>query len=64
MTTEQGMRVSSWRLLLGKPVTVVSATVLVIIAVASVTANWIAPYGVNDIEVPNALQRSKLMAAT
>jgi peptide/nickel transport system permease protein len=49
-------RVSSWRLLLGNPVTVVSASVLVVIAVAALTANWIAPYGVNDVDVPSALQ--------
>ena len=47
---------SSWRLLLANPVTVVSAAVLVIIAVAALTANWIAPYGVNDVDVPNALR--------
>jgi peptide/nickel transport system permease protein len=58
MTTaaETNTRVSSWRLLLGNPVTVVSAAMLVIIAVAALTANWIAPYGVNDVDVPNALR--------
>ena len=58
MTTaaETNTRVSSWRLLLANPVTVVSAAVLVIIAVAALTANWIAPYGVNDVDVPNALR--------
>jgi peptide/nickel transport system permease protein len=58
MTTaaETNTRVSSWRLLLANPVTVVSAAVLVIIAVAALTANWIAPYGVNNVDVPNALR--------
>ncbi len=58
MTTaaETTTRVSSWRLLLGNPVTVVSAAVLVGIAVIALTANWIAPFGVNDVNVPDALQ--------
>ncbi|MGE2733280.1 ABC transporter permease [Mycolicibacterium vaccae] len=50
------MRTSSWRLLARNPVTLVSALVLVVVAVVSVSADWIAPYGVNDINVPNALQ--------
>jgi peptide/nickel transport system permease protein len=54
--TETNTRLSSWRLMLGNPVTVVSASVLVVIAVAALTANWIAPYGVNDVDVPNALR--------
>ncbi|GAB3222753.1 ABC transporter permease [Mycolicibacterium hippocampi] len=49
-------RVSSWRLLAGNPITLISAVTLVLVAVVAVTANWIAPYGVNDVEVPNALQ--------
>ncbi|KUH83852.1 MULTISPECIES: ABC transporter permease [unclassified Mycobacterium] len=58
MTTpaEQGSRMSSLRLLLGNPVTVVSAGLLIVIAFVAVTANWIAPYGINDVDVPNALQ--------
>jgi peptide/nickel transport system permease protein len=58
MTTDadQSTRVSSWRLLLGNPVTVVSAAVLAVIVFVALTANWIAPYGVNDVDVPNALQ--------
>ena len=54
--TDTGTRVSSWRLLLGNPVTFVSATILVVIAVIALAANWIAPYGVNDVDVPDALQ--------
>jgi peptide/nickel transport system permease protein len=53
---DQNTRLSSLRLLLGNPVTVVSAALLAVILVVAVTANWIAPYGVNDVDVPNALQ--------
>ncbi|BBY42004.1 ABC transporter permease [Mycolicibacterium celeriflavum] len=53
---EQGSRMSSLRLLLGNPVTVVSAGLLIVIAFVAVTANWIAPYEINDVDVPNALQ--------
>lgn len=58
MTTTAGesARVASWRLLLRNPVTVVSAVVLVVVVFVAVTANWLAPYGVNDVDVPNALQ--------
>ncbi|MGB2919405.1 MAG: ABC transporter permease [Mycobacterium sp.] len=49
-------RVSSWRLLARNPITLISAVTLVLVAVVALTANWIAPYGVNDVEVPNALQ--------
>lgn len=52
----ENSRVSSWRLLARNPVTLVSALVLVVVAVVAVTANWIAPFGINDIDVPNALQ--------
>jgi peptide/nickel transport system permease protein len=38
------------------PVTVVSGGLLLLVAVIAVTASWIAPYGINDIDVPNALQ--------
>jgi peptide/nickel transport system permease protein len=53
---DQNTRLSSLRLLMGNPVTVVSAAVLAVIVVIAVAANWIAPYGVNDVDVPNALQ--------
>ncbi|MGH3675994.1 MAG: ABC transporter permease [Mycobacterium sp.] len=49
-------RVSSWRLLLSNPVTVISAVILVLIMFLALTASWLAPFGVNDIDVPNALQ--------
>jgi peptide/nickel transport system permease protein len=58
MTTTAGesARVASWRLLLRNPVTVVSAVVLAVVVLVAVTANWLAPFGVNDVDVPNALQ--------
>ena len=49
-------RVNAWRLLAGNPVTVLSALVLVVVVVISVAAQWITPYGVNDVDVPQALQ--------
>lgn len=49
-------RTSSLRLLMRNPVTVISAALLVVIAFVAVTANWIAPYGINDVDVPNALR--------
>jgi len=49
-------RLSTWRILLTNPVTVVSAAVLAVTVVIALTANWLAPYGINDIDVPNALQ--------
>jgi len=53
---ETNTRMSSWRLLLGNPVTVVSGAILVAIAIVALTANWVAPFGVNDVNVPDALQ--------
>ena len=49
-------RVKAWRLLAGNPVTVVSAVVLVAVVVIALTASWITPYGVNDVDVPSALR--------
>ncbi|AKS33527.1 ABC transporter permease [Mycolicibacterium goodii] len=56
MTVTEQTRVASWRLLLANPVTAVSAAVLLLVAVVALTAQWIAPFGVNDIDVPSALQ--------
>jgi peptide/nickel transport system permease protein len=53
---EEPTRISAIRLLAGNPVTVVSAVVLAIVAVVAVTAQWIVPFGINDIDVPNALR--------
>ncbi|WP_315550274.1 ABC transporter permease [Microbacterium aurum] len=49
-------RLSTWRLLLSNPVTVISGSVLVVIVLVSVLAPWIVPYGVNEIDVTRALQ--------
>ncbi|KWX22348.1 ABC transporter permease [Mycolicibacterium wolinskyi] len=56
MTTQTESRVASWRLLLSNPVTTISAVVLLAVIVVALTAQWIIPFGVNDIDVPNALQ--------
>ncbi len=55
MTVTEG-RVSSWRLLLANPVTAISAVVLVAVLFVAVAAQWITPFGINDIDVPSALQ--------
>ena len=55
-TADPSTRTSSVRLLLGNPVTVVSAVILLVIVVVALSANVIAPYGVNDVDVPNALR--------
>jgi peptide/nickel transport system permease protein len=54
--TQAATRVRSWRLLLGNPVTAVSSGVLAAVAVIAVAANWLVPYGINDVDVPSALQ--------
>lgn len=56
MTTQTESRVASWRLLLSNPVTTISAVVLLAVIVVALTAQWIIPFGVNDIDVPKALQ--------
>ncbi len=48
-------RVKSWRLLAANPLTVAAAVVLAVVVLAAVLAPWIAPYGVNQIDVANAL---------
>ncbi|WP_179472456.1 ABC transporter permease [Mycolicibacterium vinylchloridicum] len=50
------MRISNWRLLLANPVTAISAALLLAILAAALGAHWLAPAGVNDVDVPNALQ--------
>jgi peptide/nickel transport system permease protein len=52
----ESTRLSSWRLLARNPVTAVSAVVLLIVIAVAVTANWVVPYEVNDVDVPNALR--------
>ena len=53
---DESARVASWRLLLGNPVTTISAVVLVGIVVVALTARRIAPYGINKIDVADALR--------
>ncbi|BBY83113.1 ABC transporter permease [Mycolicibacterium pulveris] len=53
---DRGTRVASWRLLLRNPVTAVSAAALAVIVCVALGADWLAPYGVNDVDVPNALR--------
>lgn len=55
-TTDEAQRVRVWRLLAGNPVTVVSTVILIAVVIIALTAPWIAPYGVNDVDVPQALQ--------
>ena len=52
---EQGTRVPWWRLLLGNPVTALATAVLLVIAFVAVAAEWIAPYGINKVDVSDAL---------
>ena len=52
----ESTRVASWRLLLRNPVTVLSAAALAVVVFVAVTATWINPFAVNDVDVPNALQ--------
>jgi peptide/nickel transport system permease protein len=54
--TAETTRVASWRLLLRNPVTVVSAVVVGVVVFVAVAATWIAPFGVNDVDVPSALR--------
>ncbi|MHA3020484.1 ABC transporter permease [Mycobacterium sp. BMJ-28] len=49
-------RIRAWRLLAGNPVTVLSALVLVAVVAIALTASWLTPYGVNDVDVPQALR--------
>jgi len=56
MTDISTSRVRSWRLLVGNPVTVVSIVILAAVVVIALTAQWIIPYGINDVDVPAALR--------
>jgi peptide/nickel transport system permease protein len=55
-TVDEQPRLSALRVLALNPVTVASAVVLALVAVVAVTAQWIAPFGINDVDVPNALR--------
>jgi len=43
-------------ILLRNRMTIVSAAVLGVVVFVAAAANWIAPFGVNDVDVPNALR--------
>jgi peptide/nickel transport system permease protein len=49
-------RIAAWRLLIRNPITLISAVVLAVLGVLALTAPWIAPHGVNDIDVASALR--------
>jgi peptide/nickel transport system permease protein len=53
--SDESTRVAFWRLLLGNPVTAISAVVLVGTVVAALTAGWIALYGMK-VDVADALR--------
>ncbi|TDT33018.1 ABC transporter permease [Naumannella halotolerans] len=49
-------RLSAWHLLLRNPTTVGSAIVLLVVVLTAIFAPYLAPYGVNEINVANQLQ--------
>jgi peptide/nickel transport system permease protein len=49
-------RVGAWRLLVGNPVTVTSTVVLIVVLLIAAGATWLAPHGINDVDVPSALR--------
>ncbi|MCK6068115.1 MULTISPECIES: ABC transporter permease [Microbacterium] len=49
-------RMSALRILAANPVTVVSASIIAVVVLVAVLAPWIAPYGVNAIDVSAQLQ--------
>lgn len=53
---EGSTRVAAWRLLASNPVTLLSAIVLTVILIVALFAPWIAPFGINEVNVANALQ--------
>lgn len=52
----EAARLGALRVLAGNPVTLVSAVVLLVVLVLALTAPWLAPYGVNAVDVTRALQ--------
>ncbi|MGY4719879.1 ABC transporter permease [Naumannella huperziae] len=53
---EAPTRTRAWRLLAGNPVTAASVVVLVLIVGLTVIGPFVLPYGLNDVDVPNALR--------
>lgn len=54
--SHRSTRVAGWKLLTANPVTLFSIVVLGAIVVVALLAPWIAPYGINQIDVTRALQ--------
>jgi len=52
----ESTRIAAWRLMAANPVTVVSTVVLAVVFIVAVFGETIAPYGINSIDVPHALQ--------
>ncbi|WP_026536085.1 ABC transporter permease [Arthrobacter sp. H14] len=48
-------RTSAWRLVLANKVTLGGLVVLVVVVLAAIFGRWLAPYGINDVDVTNAL---------
>ena len=44
------------RTLLTNRITLISALIVAAIVIIAITGKWIAPYGINDVNVPDALQ--------
>ncbi|WP_029115188.1 ABC transporter permease [Mycobacterium sp. URHB0044] len=53
---DESTRVTWWRLLVGNPVTLASAVLLALVVILAMCAQWLIPYGINDVDVPSALQ--------
>ena len=53
---EEDLRIPAWRLLISNPITLISIVVLVAVVIIAIIGQWIAPYGINEIDVPRALQ--------
>jgi peptide/nickel transport system permease protein len=49
-------RAGAWRLFRDNPVSVAAALVLLVVLVVGVVGRWVAPYGINSVDVANALQ--------
>lgn len=54
--TDEAARMTPFRLLASNPLTVVSALVLAVVVLLAIAAPWVAPYGINAVDVANALQ--------
>lgn len=48
-------RTSAWRLVLSNKVTLAGTIVLTVVILAAIFGRWLAPYGINEVNVTNAL---------